>query len=68
VTCCFTGIFGLASAVSPNYYFLLLSRGLVGFGLGGGHVSFTLFAEFLPGISADNCAKQKENTAPRSSY
>jgi len=29
-------LFGVVSAFSPEYYTLLLFRGLVGFGLGGG--------------------------------
>ena len=29
-------VFGIVSAFSPEYYTLLLFRGLVGFGLGGG--------------------------------
>ena len=29
-------VFGVASAFSPNYYVILLIRGLVGFGFGGG--------------------------------
>lgn len=44
----FTFVFGFASAFSPNIYVLLALRCLVGFGVGGGHVAFTLFAEYLP--------------------
>jgi len=33
LTCGF--VFSFVSAFSPNYYFLLLFRGLVGFGFGG---------------------------------
>eukprot|EP01118_Nematostelium_gracile_P002562 TRINITY_DN1278_c0_g1_i2.p1 TRINITY_DN1278_c0_g1~~TRINITY_DN1278_c0_g1_i2.p1 ORF type:complete len:509 (-),score=104.22 TRINITY_DN1278_c0_g1_i2:167-1693(-) len=47
-TSALTFVFGLASAFAPNYWFLLFTRMMVGFGLGGGHVAFTLFAEFLP--------------------
>lgn len=43
-----TFVFGFASAFSPNIYVLLALRCLVGFGVGGGHVAFTLFAEYLP--------------------
>jgi len=43
-----TFVFGFASAFSPNIYVLLVLRCLVGFGVGGGHVAFTLFAEYLP--------------------
>lgn len=44
----FTFFFGLASAIAPNYFFLLLARGLTGFGIGGVPVSFSLLMEFLP--------------------
>lgn len=44
----FTFSFGLVSAVAPNYIVLLLARGLVGFGIGGVPVSFSLLMEFLP--------------------
>lgn len=47
-TAIFTAVFGLLSAVAPNYGSLLLFRGLVGFGLGGVHVAYTLFLEFIP--------------------
>ncbi|GAQ86868.1 transporter family protein [Klebsormidium nitens] len=47
-TAVFTLVFGLLSAVSPAYWFLLVSRALVGFGLGGGSVIFSLFMEFIP--------------------
>jgi MFS family permease len=43
-----TTVWGLLSALSPNLSWLLLTRGMVGFGLGGAPVAFTLFAEFLP--------------------
>src|SRR5690348_8346172 len=36
-----TGTFGLASAFSPSLPFLLLSRVMVGFGLGGSTVAFS---------------------------
>ena len=39
---------GLVSAVSPSFGFLLFSRTLVGFGLGGVPTAFALFMEFLP--------------------
>eukprot|EP01119_Soliformovum_irregulare_P018391 TRINITY_DN5623_c0_g1_i1.p1 TRINITY_DN5623_c0_g1~~TRINITY_DN5623_c0_g1_i1.p1 ORF type:complete len:485 (-),score=106.20 TRINITY_DN5623_c0_g1_i1:41-1327(-) len=47
-TAIFTAIFGLASAFSPDVYWLCVLRALVGFGLGGAPVCFSLFAEFLP--------------------
>lgn len=39
---------GLLSAFSPNYYILLLLRGLVGVGLAGGAVITSWFLEFIP--------------------
>lgn len=45
----FTFSFGLVSAAAPNYVILLLARALVGFGIGGVPVSFSLLMEFLPG-------------------
>lgn len=47
-TAIFTGVFGILSAMAPNYSWLLILRTLVGFGLGGAPVAFSLFAEFLP--------------------
>lgn len=44
----FTSGMGLVSALSPNYTMLLFARGLVGFGIGGVPVSFSLLMEFLP--------------------
>eukprot|EP00474_Spongospora_subterranea_P009252 CRZ09710.1 hypothetical protein [Spongospora subterranea] len=41
-------VFGLLSAFSPTAYWLCILRFFVGVGLGGGHVAFTLFTEFLP--------------------
>ncbi|XP_065920567.1 putative transporter svop-1 [Dysidea avara] len=41
-------IFGIASAFSPNYYVMLLLRGLVGFTIGGGFLGPAYCAEFLP--------------------
>ena len=36
------------SAFSPSFGFLLFARGLVGFGLGGVPVAYSMFMEFLP--------------------
>jgi len=47
-TSAFAAVFGIASAFSPNLIVLVILRALVGFGLGGSPVSFSLFAEFLP--------------------
>ncbi|XP_022095765.1 synaptic vesicle 2-related protein-like isoform X2 [Acanthaster planci] len=41
--------YGLLSAATPNYIWLLIMRGLVGFGIGGASQSVTLYSEFLPG-------------------
>jgi MFS family permease len=38
-TALFTFLFGMLSAWSPDYWFLLVSRAFVGFGLGGSPVS-----------------------------
>jgi len=35
-------VFGVASSFSPNYYVLLLLRGIVGFGIGGGILGYVL--------------------------
>ncbi|XP_012704812.2 synaptic vesicle 2-related protein [Fundulus heteroclitus] len=40
--------YGLLSAFSPVYGWLLVLRGLVGFGIGGAPQSVTLYSEFLP--------------------
>jgi MFS family permease len=39
---------GALSAFSPSYEILLLTRGIVGFGVGGLTVPYDLLAEFLP--------------------
>ncbi|XP_051749239.1 synaptic vesicle 2-related protein [Ctenopharyngodon idella] len=40
--------YGLLSAFAPVYSWILVLRGLVGFGLGGAPQSVTLYTEFLP--------------------
>ncbi|XP_026814510.1 synaptic vesicle 2-related protein isoform X1 [Rhopalosiphum maidis] len=40
--------FGILSSMSPNYIWLLILRGLVGFAIGCSPQSVTLYAEFLP--------------------
>ncbi|GFN92729.1 synaptic vesicle 2-related protein [Plakobranchus ocellatus] len=43
-----TCYFGILSAFAPNFLWMLILRGLVGFGIGGAPQSVTLYAEFLP--------------------
>ncbi|XP_069028961.1 synaptic vesicle 2-related protein-like [Embiotoca jacksoni] len=45
---CWTLYYGLLSAFTPVYGWLLVLRGLVGFGIGGAPQSVTLYSEFLP--------------------
>nr|XP_046231715.1 synaptic vesicle 2-related protein-like [Scatophagus argus] len=45
---CWTLYYGLLSAFVPVYGWLLVLRGLVGFGIGGACQSVTLYTEFLP--------------------
>ncbi|XP_041349044.1 putative transporter SVOPL isoform X2 [Gigantopelta aegis] len=47
VTLCI-GYFGLLTAASPNYIWILILRGMVGVGMGGSPQGFTLLAEYLP--------------------
>jgi putative MFS transporter len=49
-----TSIGGFITAFSPSYSILLISRFIVGLGLGGANIPFDLLAEFLP-------AKQRGN-------
>ena len=44
----FTFGFGVLSAISPSYGAIVVARGLVGFGIGGVPVAFSLMMEFLP--------------------
>uniref|UniRef100_A0A915ALZ4 Major facilitator superfamily (MFS) profile domain-containing protein n=1 Tax=Parascaris univalens TaxID=6257 RepID=A0A915ALZ4_PARUN len=46
---------GALSALAPNYYCLLVLRGLTGFGIGGAPQSVTLYAEFLPTAQRAKC-------------
>ena len=41
-------VFGLLSAFSPSFWTLVVTRLLVGFGVGGSGVAFAMFSEFLP--------------------
>ena len=50
-----TFYFGLLSSFSPNFAWILILRGLVGFGVGGVPQSVTLYAEFLPVKSRAAC-------------
>ncbi|XP_068191151.1 synaptic vesicle 2-related protein-like [Antennarius striatus] len=45
---CWILFYGLLSAFSPGYGWVLLLRGLVGFGVGGSPQAVTLYSEFLP--------------------
>ncbi|XP_068609300.1 synaptic vesicle 2-related protein-like [Brachionichthys hirsutus] len=45
---CWTLFYGLLSAFAPAYTWVLLLRGLVGFGIAGCSQSVTLYSEFLP--------------------
>jgi MFS family permease len=47
--------FGALSTFSPIFIWLLILRGLVGFGIGGAPQSTTLFAEFLPSKHRAKC-------------
>ncbi|XP_054612457.1 synaptic vesicle 2-related protein isoform X2 [Dunckerocampus dactyliophorus] len=45
---CWTLYYSLLSAFAPGYGWLLVLRGLVGFGIGGAPQSVTLYSELLP--------------------
>lgn len=51
----FTFYFGALSALAPVFIWLLILRGLVGFGIGGAPQSVTLYAEFLPSKQRARC-------------
>ncbi|XP_022050281.2 synaptic vesicle 2-related protein [Acanthochromis polyacanthus] len=55
ISMCWTLFYGLMSAFSPVYGWLLVLRGLVGFGIGGAPQSVTLYSEFLPAKSRGIC-------------
>uniref|UniRef100_A0A3Q3LTV0 Synaptic vesicle 2-related protein-like n=1 Tax=Mastacembelus armatus TaxID=205130 RepID=A0A3Q3LTV0_9TELE len=52
---CWTLYYGLLSAFAPVYGWLLVLRGLVGFGIGGAPQSVTLYSEFLPAKTRGIC-------------
>ncbi|KAK2819139.1 hypothetical protein Q5P01_024700 [Channa striata] len=52
---CWSLYYGLLSAFSPVYGWLLALRGLVGFGIGGAPQSVTLYSEFLPAKTRGIC-------------
>uniref|UniRef100_A0A4W5Q9M1 SV2 related protein b n=1 Tax=Hucho hucho TaxID=62062 RepID=A0A4W5Q9M1_9TELE len=47
--------YGFLSAFSPAYGWVMVLRGLVGFGIGGAPQSVTLYSEFLPRKSRATC-------------
>ncbi|XP_065201396.1 synaptic vesicle 2-related protein isoform X1 [Planococcus citri] len=47
--------YGLLSSIAPNYLWVLLLRGLVGFAIGCVPQSVTLYAEFLPSKQRAKC-------------
>lgn len=51
----FTFYFGALSSLAPFFTWLLILRGLVGFGIGGAPQSVTLYAEFLPQAQRARC-------------
>jgi len=48
-------LYGLLSAVAPNFLWFILLRGLVGFSIGCVPTSVTLYAEFLPAKQRAKC-------------
>ncbi|XP_038674624.1 synaptic vesicle 2-related protein [Scyliorhinus canicula] len=55
VSVLWTLYYGILSAFSPIYSWILVLRGLVGFGIGGAPQSVTLYTEFLPMKSRAKC-------------
>lgn len=47
-TALFTSIFGVASCFANGYVSMMILRGLLGFGIGGSPVAFSMLSEFLP--------------------
>ena len=47
-SCLMVTVGGFASALAPSYEFLVISRGIAGFGIGGASIPFDLLAELLP--------------------
>ncbi|GAB5579136.1 putative transporter SVOPL isoform X1 [Prionailurus iriomotensis] len=54
--------YGVLSAFAPVYSWILVLRGLVGFGIGGVPQSVTLYAEFLPMKARAKCILLIEDT------
>ncbi|XP_076614565.1 synaptic vesicle 2-related protein [Chaetodon auriga] len=52
---CWIFYYGLLSSFTPVYSWLLVLRGLVGFGIGGAPQSVTLYSEFLPAKTRGIC-------------
>ncbi|XP_061553999.1 LOW QUALITY PROTEIN: synaptic vesicle 2-related protein-like [Phycodurus eques] len=48
VCMCWTFYYSVLSALAPDFCWILVLRGLVGFGIGGAHQSVTLYSELLP--------------------
>ncbi|ELU01298.1 hypothetical protein CAPTEDRAFT_214808, partial [Capitella teleta] len=47
--------YGLFSSITPGYIWLLILRGLLGFGVGGVPQAITYYSEFLPSKSRGKC-------------
>ncbi|XP_073334329.1 synaptic vesicle 2-related protein-like [Pagrus major] len=52
---CWTLFYGLLSAFAPVYGWLLVLRGLVGFGVSGAPQAVTMYSEFLPVKARGTC-------------
>ena len=51
----FTFYFGVLSSFAPLFIWLLILRGIVGFGIGGAPQAITLYTEFLPQKQRAKC-------------